>query len=58
MTAPALGGLAGIGKFNLATTDSSAVALTVGDNNAATRPIPGTLSGSGSLTKAGTGARR
>ena len=44
------------GNVNLATTDSSAVALTVGGNNGTTRPIAGTISGSGSLTKVGTGA--
>ena len=55
VTAPALGGLAGSGKINLATTDSSAVTLTVGGNNQNTT-YTGTLSGSGGVTKAGTGA--
>jgi autotransporter-associated beta strand protein len=55
VTAPILGGLAGAGNVTLATTNSSAVALTVGGNNSSTT-YTGTLSGSGSLTKAGTGA--
>jgi autotransporter-associated beta strand protein len=55
VTAPVLGGLAGTVNVDLVTTDSAAVALTVGGNNASTT-YTGTLSGSGSLTKAGTGA--
>ena len=56
VTAPVLGGLAGSGMVNLATTDSPPlpVVLTVGGNNANTT-YSGTLSGSGGLTKAGTG---
>jgi autotransporter-associated beta strand protein len=56
VTAPILGGLAGSGNVTLATVDSSplAVALTVGGNNADTT-YSGSLSGSGSLLKTGTG---
>ena len=57
VTAPTIGGLAGSGNVNLATTDASplAVVLTVGGNNSSTT-YSGALSGSGGLTKAGTGA--
>jgi autotransporter-associated beta strand protein len=57
VTAPSIGGLAGSGNVNLATTDATplAVVLTVGGNNANTT-YSGTLSGSGGLTKVGAGA--
>ncbi|MGA2034706.1 MAG: autotransporter-associated beta strand repeat-containing protein, partial [Thermoguttaceae bacterium] len=53
---PLLGGLSGGGDVNLATTDAPplAVFLTAGGNNADTI-YSGTLSGSGGLTKAGSG---
>jgi fibronectin-binding autotransporter adhesin len=49
-----LGGLAGSGNITLADTNSVAVALTVGGNNANTT-YSGQFSGPGSLTKTGTG---
>ena len=49
-----LGGLAGSGSFSLADTAGDAVALQVGGNNANTA-YSGALSGSGSLTKIGSG---
>ncbi len=49
-----LGGLAGSGSFSLADTNRDAVAIQVGDNNANT-VYSGSLSGSGSLTKIGSG---
>ena len=56
VTAPTVGGLAGSGNVNLATTDASPlpVVLTVGGNNSSTT-YGGALSGSGGLTKAGAG---
>ena len=57
VTAATIGGLAGAGNLNLATTDATplAVVLTAGGNNANTT-YSGTLSGSGGLTKVGAGA--
>ena len=56
VSAPTVGGLAGGGNVNLATTDASPlpVVLTAGGNNTSTT-YGGALSGSGSLTKAGAG---
>lgn len=54
LTAATLGGLAGSRSLALVNTSGTAVALTVGNNNAATT-YSGTLSGSGSLAKSGTG---
>lgn len=48
------GGLTGTQPLVLQTTGNAAVALTVGDSNASTS-YSGVLSGSGSLTKSGTG---
>ena len=57
VSAPTVGGLAGSGNVNLATTDASPllVLMTVGGNNSSTT-YSGALSGSGSLTKGGSGA--
>ena len=57
VTAPTVGGLAGSGMVNLATTDAPPlpVTLTSGGNNANTT-YSGTLSGSGGVTKVGDGA--
>jgi autotransporter-associated beta strand protein len=54
VTAATLGGLSGSGSFALQDTAAAAVALTVGNNNATTTFL-GALSGSGSLTKIGSG---
>ena len=55
ITPPTLGGLAGSGNVNLATTDASplAVVLMIGGNSSTT--YSGILSGSGGLTLAGRG---
>ena len=53
VTAATLGGLSGSGGFALQDTAAAAVALSVGNNNAATTFL-GALSGSGSLLKIGT----
>jgi autotransporter-associated beta strand protein len=53
-TALALGGLKGSQNLGLANAANAAVALTLGGNNQSTT-YSGTLSGSGSLTKAGSG---
>ncbi len=52
VTAPVLGGLAGAGNVNLATTGSATVSLTVGGSNASTT-YTGILSGNGGLTLVG-----
>ena len=54
LTAATLGGLTGPGTLALANTTSSAVALSVGNNNAGTT-YSGTLQGAGSLNKVGSG---
>ena len=54
VTTAAFGGLAGAGDLALVNTDTTAVALTVGGNNASTS-YTGTLSGPGTLTKTGSG---
>ena len=54
LTSGTLGGLTGSGLLTLSNTASSAVALSVGNNNASTT-YAGTMSGLGSLTKIGTG---
>jgi len=54
ITSASFGGLAGAGNLVLANDSAAAVALTVGGNNAVTT-FSGDLSGSGSLTKSGTG---
>jgi fibronectin-binding autotransporter adhesin len=54
LTAATFGGLKGTQALALANSASSAVALTVGGNNAST-VYSGALSGAGSLTKTGTG---
>ena len=56
ITAPTIGGLAGSGNVNLATTDASPlpVVLTIGGNSSTT--YSGALSGSGGLTLAGAAA--
>ena len=53
-TAVTVGGLAGAANVNLQNSASQAVALTVGNNNASTF-YAGVLSGSGGLTKVGSG---
>jgi autotransporter-associated beta strand protein len=50
-----LGGLSGTGTLGLNDTANNAVALTVGNNNASTT-YNGVLSGSGSVSKVGTGS--
>jgi autotransporter-associated beta strand protein len=52
--AATLGGLAGPGTLSLANSAASAVALSVGNNNASTTYL-GTLQGVGNLTKVGSG---
>ena len=54
LTAATLGGLTGPGTFGLSNTASSAVALSVGNNNASTT-YSGILQGGGSLNKIGSG---
>ena len=54
LTSATLGGLEGERNLSLQNASSAAVALTVGDNNDTT--YSGILSGSGSLTKIGTGS--
>ncbi|QYM79696.1 autotransporter-associated beta strand repeat-containing protein [Horticoccus luteus] len=54
LTAATLGGLSGSGNGVLANGSAAAVALSVGNNNAATT-YSGALSGAGSLTKIGSG---
>ncbi len=54
LTSAALGGLQGTGNLILNNTSPAAVSLTVGGNNASTT-FSGALSGSGSLTKLGSG---
>ena len=54
VTAVSLGTLSGSGSFNLATTDSSAVTLTIGGGDG-TASYTGVLGGSGSLVKIGGG---
>src|SRR5262249_47300455 len=54
ITSPVIGGLNGNQAVNLTTTDSLAVNLSVGNNNASTT-YSGNMSGAGSLTKIGTG---
>jgi fibronectin-binding autotransporter adhesin len=54
LTTATLGGLAGSSNINLANTSTSAVALTVGNNNQNTT-YTGNLTGAGSLIKAGGG---
>ena len=54
LTTATLGGLSGPGTLGLANTSSSAVALSVGNNNANTT-YSGMLKGTGSLTKVGSG---
>ena len=54
LTAATLGGLTGPGTLGLGNASSSAVALSVGNNNANTT-FSGMLQGAGSLTKVGTG---
>ena len=56
ITAATLGGLTGTTNLVLTNTAGAAVALTVGNNNASTI-YTGNLSGSGSLTKTGTGTQ-
>ncbi len=56
ITAVTVGGLAGVGDLALTNADSSAVALTIGNNNA-NATFSGVLSGGGSLTKIGTGTQ-
>ncbi len=55
LTAATLGGLTGPGKLALSNSASSAVALSVGNNNVNTT-YAGAMIGSGSLTKVGSGA--
>jgi autotransporter-associated beta strand protein len=55
LTSATLGGLTGPGTLSLANASSSAVALSVGNNNASTT-FAGALNGPGSLTKVGSGA--
>ena len=57
VTAATFGSLAGTGNFALVNTNATpaAVALTAGSNNASTT-YSGIISGTGSLTKTGTGA--
>ena len=54
LTTAALGGLTGPGALDVSNATSSAVTLSVGDNNASTT-YSGILSGPGSLTKVGSG---
>jgi autotransporter-associated beta strand protein len=54
LTSAVFGGLQGSGNLTLNDTAAAAVALTVGGNNASTT-FSGDLSGSGGLTKVGTG---
>ena len=54
ITAATLGGLSGTANLSLMNGSSAAVALTVGGNGSSTT-YSGNLSGSGALTKAGTG---
>ena len=54
LTAVALGGLQGSNAFALQNNSSSAVALTVGNNNSSTT-FSGSLTGGGSLNKTGSG---
>ena len=54
LTSATFGGLQGSGGLTLNNSVSAAVALSVGGNNASTT-LAGVLSGSGSLTKVGTG---
>jgi autotransporter-associated beta strand protein len=54
LTAATFGGLAGLGTLNLSNTAHSAVAFSVGNNNASTT-FSGTLYGAGSLIKIGSG---
>ena len=56
ITAATLGGLTGTTNLVLANTAGAALALTVGNNNGSTI-YTGNLSGSGSLTKTGTGTQ-
>ena len=55
LAAATLGGLKGSGNLSLTNTANAAVALTAGGDNCSTS-YTGALSGSGSLTKTGTGA--
>ena len=55
LTSAMFGGLTGPGTVSLTNTSASAVALSVGNNNANTT-FSGKLQGSGSLTKVGSGA--
>jgi autotransporter-associated beta strand protein len=54
-TTVTLGGLSGGGSFSLTDAAGIAVALSVGNNNLNTAAFSGVMSGSGSLTKIGTG---
>ncbi len=56
ITSPTLGGLSGAGSLALTTVAAETVALNVGGNNLNTT-YTGVLSGPGSVTKTGTGAR-